>query len=234
VIDVVAFDGDDTLWHSETHFVVTQERVAELLAPYADAATLERELLVTERRNLATYGYGVKGFTLSVVETAIAVSEGRVTSDEVATILGWGRELLAHPVELLDGAEETVRELAADHRLVLVTKGDLFHQESKVAESGLGDLFEHVAVVAEKDPATYARVADGLDVAPTRLLMVGNSVRSDVLPVLELGGQAVHIPYHVTWAVEVAEVPASAMGNGAYTQLTSLRELPAHLADLAT
>lgn len=232
-VEVVAFDADDTLWHSESLFAVTQERVAELLAPYADAATLEAELLTTERRNLDVYGYGVKGFTLSMVETALAVSDGRVTTDEVATILGWGKQLLAHPVELLDGVEETLRAVAADHRIALVTKGDLFHQESKIAESGLGELFEHVAVVAEKDTATYARFAGQLGVAPAGLLMVGNSVRSDVLPVLEIGGRAVHVPYNVTWAHEHAEVPADATGNGAYTQLTTLRELPAHLADLA-
>lgn len=232
MIDVVAFDADDTLWHSESLFVVTQERVAELLAPYVDAATLEAELEATERRNLAVYGYGVKGFTLSLVETAIAVSDGRVTTDEIATLLAWGRGMLAHPVELLDGVEETVRTVAEDHRIVLVTKGDLFHQESKVAESGLGDLFEHVAVVAEKDPATYARVARDVGVDPARLLMVGNSVRSDVLPVLELGGYAVHIPYHVTWAVEAAEVEATDEVEGRHTQLRSIRELPGHLAQL--
>lgn len=232
MIDVVAFDGDDTLWHSESHFVVTQQRVAELLAPYTDAATLERELEATERRNLGVYGYGVKGFTLSLVETAIAVSDGRVTTAEITTLLGWGREMLAHPVELLDGVEDTLRDLADAHRLVLVTKGDLFHQETKIAESGLGDLFEHVAVVAEKDPATYARVARDVGVDPQRLLMVGNSVRSDVLPVLELGGHAVHIPYHVTWAVEIADAPTAVTGDGSHTQLTSIRELPPYLADL--
>ncbi|WP_052664152.1 HAD family hydrolase [Nitriliruptor alkaliphilus] len=232
MIDVVAFDADDTLWHSESLFVVTQERVAELLAPYVDAASLEAELEATERRNLAVYGYGVKGFTLSLVETAIAVSDGRVTTDEIGTLLDWGRGMLAHPVELLDGVEETVRTVAEDHRIVLVTKGDLFHQESKVAESGLGDLFEHVAVVAEKDPATYARVARDVGVDPARLLMVGNSVRSDVLPVLELGGYAVHIPYHMTWAVEAAEVAPDPEVDGRHTQLRSIRELPAHLAQL--
>jgi putative hydrolase of the HAD superfamily len=226
VIDVVAFDADDTLWHSETHFQVTQERVSELLAPYADAGTLERELEATERRNLAVYGYGVKGFTLSLIETAITVSEGRVTTDEVATLLDWGREMLSHPVELLDGVAETLERLAADHRLVLVTKGDLFHQESKIAESGLGELFDHVAVVAEKDAAAYARVAREVGVAPERLLMVGNSVRSDVLPVLELGGHAVHIPYAVTWSHEVADVPDTGAVAGRHTQLRSIRELP--------
>lgn len=223
MIDVVAFDGDDTLWHSETHFQVTQERVRELLAPYADAATLDRELEATERRNLEVYGYGVKGFTLSLVETAISVSEGRVTTDEVATLLAWGKQMLVHPVELLDGVAETLEALAADHRLVLVTKGDLFHQESKIAESGLGDLFEHVAVVAEKDPATYTRVARAVGVDPTRLLMVGNSVRSDVLPVLELGGHAAHIPYHVTWSLEEADLPDP--GDGRHHELTDIRQL---------
>lgn len=233
MIDVVAFDGDDTLWHSESHFVVTQERVAQLLSPYADAGTLARELEATERRNLAVYGYGVKGFTLALIETAITVSDGQVSSDQIGTLLDWGREMLSHPVELLDGVEETLRTLAADHRLVLVTKGDLFHQESKVAESGLGDLFEHVAVVAEKDAATYARVARQVGTDPTRLLMVGNSVRSDVLPVLELGGHAVHIPYHVTWALEEAEVPADVPGPGSTAQLASVRELPAYLEALS-
>lgn len=232
MIDVVALDGDDTLWHSENHFLVTQERVSELLAPYTDADTLEHQLVATERRNLGVYGYGVKGFTLSLVETAIAVSDGRVTSEEIATLLAWGRELLRHPVDLLDGVEETVRRLAADHRLVLITKGDLFHQETKVAGSGLADLFEHVAIVAEKDRPTYARVAAQVGVAPERLLMVGNSVRSDILPVLELGGWAVHIPYAVTWALERADVGGDGVPVDRYVQLGSIRQVPAHLAEL--
>lgn len=225
-VDVVAFDADDTLWHSESLFAVTEERVADLLAPYVDPDTLERELLAVERRNLAVYGYGVKGFTLSLVETALAVTGGRITTDEVATILSWGKELLSHPVDLLDGVEETLHDLARDHRLALITKGDLFHQESKIAESGLGELFEHVAVVAEKDEVTYTRFARQLAVEPGRLLVVGNSLRSDVLPVLAIGGRAVHIPYHVTWAHEVAPAPDGA----GYVELDSIRDLPDHLA----
>jgi putative hydrolase of the HAD superfamily len=226
-VDVLAFDADDTLWHSESLFAVTEERVADLLAPYVDPDTLERELLAVERRNLAVYGYGVKGFTLSLVETALAVTGGRISTDEVATILSWGKELLSHPVDLLDGVEETLHDLAARHRLALITKGDLFHQESKIAESGLGELFEHVAVVAEKDEVTYARFARQLGVEPGRLLVVGNSLRSDVLPVLAIGGRAVHIPYHVTWAHEVAAAPPDGAG---YLELGSIRELPGHLA----
>jgi putative hydrolase of the HAD superfamily len=225
-VDVIAFDADDTLWHSESLFAVTEERVAALLAPYVDADTLERELLAVERRNLAVYGYGVKGFILSLVETALAVTGGRIATHEVATILSWGKELLSHPVDLLDGVEETLHDLARAHRLALITKGDLFHQESKIAESGLGELFEHVAVVAEKDEVTYARFARQLAVDPARLLVVGNSLRSDVLPVLAIGGRAVHIPYHVTWAHEVASAPDGA----GYVELASIRELPGHLA----
>jgi putative hydrolase of the HAD superfamily len=224
-IEVVAFDADDTLWHSESLFAVTEERVAELLAPYVDPDTLERELLAVERRNLGVYGYGVKGFTLSTVETALAVTGGRITTDEVATILSWGKELLSHPVDLLDGVEETLHELAGEQRLALITKGDLFHQESKIAESGLGELFEHVSVVVEKDETTYARFAAQLSVTPDRMLMVGNSLRSDVLPVLAIGGRAVHIPYHVTWAHEAVAAPEDA----GYVELATIRELPAHL-----
>jgi putative hydrolase of the HAD superfamily len=226
-VDVVAFDADDTLWHSESLFAVTEERVADLLAPYVDPETLERELLAVERRNLALYGYGVKGFTLSLVETALAVTAGRISTDEVATILSWGKELLSHPVDLLDGVEETLHELARGHRLALITKGDLFHQESKIAESGLGELFEHVSVVAEKDEVTYARFARQLGVDPARMLVVGNSLRSDVLPVLAIGGRAVHIPYHVTWAHEVAPPPE----RGGYVELGTIRDLPDLLAD---
>jgi putative hydrolase of the HAD superfamily len=225
-VEVVAFDADDTLWHSESLFAVTEERVAELLAPYVDPDTLERELLAVERRNLGVYGYGVKGFTLSMVETALAVTGGRITTDEVATILSWGKELLSHPVDLLDGVEETLATLAGQRRLALITKGDLFHQESKIAESGLGELFEHVAVVVEKDETTYARFAAQLSVEPSRLLMVGNSLRSDVLPVLAIGGQAVHIPYDVTWAHEAVAAPDGA----GYVELASIRELPDHLS----
>jgi putative hydrolase of the HAD superfamily len=231
VVEVIGLDGDDTLWHSESLFAVTQERFAELLAPYVEAHEVETELLEAERRNLALFGYGVKGFTLSMIETAVAVSDDRISASEVATILGWGKAMLSHPVELLDGVEDTVHALATDHRLVLVTKGDLFHQESKVAASGLADRFEHIAIVAEKDAPTYRRVTAQLGIDPADFLMVGNSVRSDVAPVLELGGRAVHVPYHVTWALETAAEPEAHDG---YWQLDDLRQLPGLLAQLQT
>jgi putative hydrolase of the HAD superfamily len=181
---VVGLDGDDTLWHSESHFVTTTERLAELLSPWVPhTAAAEARLVEVERRNLALFGYGVKAFTLSMIETAIEVSGEQVT-------------------ELLPEVAETVARLAGDHRLLLVTKGDLLHQESKVARSGLAEHFEGIHIVSEKDPATYRRVLAAHGVEPTDFVMVGNSLRSDILPVLELGGRGIHVPYHTTWALE--------------------------------
>ena len=225
-IDVIAFDGDDTLWHSESHFVDAHEQYCALLAPYVeDTSLLDQQVIATEGANLALYGYGVKAFTLSLIETAIEVTEGRVTSKEVSAILDLGKGLLNHPVDLLDGVSETVDALAGTGReLIVVTKGDLFHQEAKVAGSGLADRFDRVEIVSEKDVATYRRIISEMGVDPGRFLMIGNSVRSDVLPVVELGGHAVHLPYTYTWAHEqVLGVDAS---NGGYHELGSIRDLP--------
>ena len=225
-IEVVAFDGDDTLWHSESHFVDAHERFCALVAPYVeDRALVDEQVVSTERHNLATYGYGAKAYTLSLIETAIALTEGRLTSREVSAILDLGKGLLAHPVELLDGVDEVVAELAATgRRLIVVTKGDLFHQEAKVAGSGLADRFARVEIVSEKDVATYRRVMDAADVAADRFLMIGNSVRSDVLPVVELGGHAAHLPYPYTWEWE--HVPDADAERQGFHELTSIRELP--------
>ena len=224
---VVGLDGDDTLWHNELLFAATHERFRSLVARYVDDVDVDERLLAIERRNLATYGYGVKGYALSLIETAIDVTGRRVDAEDIGEIIGWGREMLEHPVDLLDGAAETVERLAADHRLVLITKGDFFHQESKVARSGLADHFDAVEIVAEKDPATYRAVLDRLDVEPATFVMVGNSVRSDVLPVLQIGGRAVHIPYHLTWEHE--RVVDHERHPGAYDRLADIRELPALL-----
>lgn len=227
-IEVVAFDGDDTLWHSESHFVDAHERYCALVAPYVngDAGLLDEKVIATEAANLAIYGYGVKAFTLSLIETAIEVTEGRVTSQEVSAILDLGKGLLNHPVELLDGVEDVVDEIAlTGRRLIVVTKGDLFHQEAKLAGSGLADKFSQVDIVSEKDVATYRRVIERTGVAPDRFLMVGNSVRSDVLPVVELGGHAVHLPYTYTWAHE--EVRGANGATHGYHELGSIRDVPA-------
>jgi putative hydrolase of the HAD superfamily len=233
-IDVVAFDGDDTLWHSEGHYVDAHERYCDLLAPYVngDAAAVGERVDATERANLAIYGYGVKAFTLSLIETAIEVTKGRVTAKEIATILELGKSLLNHPIELLDGVDGVTAELAATgRRLIVVTKGDLFHQEAKLAGSGLADRFARVEIVSEKNVPTYRRVMADAQVAPQRFLMIGNSLRSDVLPVVELGGHAVHLPYRYTWAhEEVADADAARDG---YHEISSIRELPGLVEQLS-
>jgi len=199
----IAFDGDDTLWHNEIHFADTQARLREILSRHVDGPTIDRTLYARERANLSLFGYGVKGFTLSMVETAIEVSRGTVGAHEIQELIDLGKAMLARPVEAMDGARETVERLRADgHRLFVITKGDLFDQETKLAGSGLAELFEAVEIVSEKDEGTYRTILDRHAIDRDDFLMIGNSVRSDILPVLALGGHGVHIPYHVTWAHE--------------------------------
>ncbi len=233
-IEVVAFDGDDTLWHSESHFVDAHARFVALVAPYVDGdpRMIDEQVVATERANLAIYGYGAKAFTLSLVESAIELTGGRVTSSEISAILDLGKRLLDRPVELLDGVDEVVARLADDgYRLIVVTKGDLFHQESKVAGSGLADRFARVEIVSEKDVATYRRVMGEAGVAPERFLMIGNSVRSDILPVVELGGHGAHLPYAYTWELEhVPDADAERMG---FHELSSIRQVPELLERLS-
>ncbi len=201
-IDVIGIDGDDTLWHSERHFSVTEERFADLLAPWCEGDDLGARLLSTERANLAVFGYGVKSFVISMIETAISVSGGEIGVEAIEAIIGWGKELHSHPTEVLTGVVDAL-DSVRHRRLVLVTKGDLFHQESKVAASGLAERFEAIEIVSEKDPATYADVVARLDIDPSAFCMIGNSVRSDVLPVVEIGGRGVHVPHDITWGHEV-------------------------------
>ncbi len=229
-IEMVGLDADDTLWHSEGHYRATQERYSALLEPWIGAAEVPAALLQTERRNLAHFGYGAKGFTLSMIETAIELSKGEVDGHRIHVIIEFGRELLNHPVELLDGVPEAVEALADDFRLALVTKGDLFHQESKIAASGLADAFERVEIVSEKDVPTYARLLGAAGVDPPRFCMVGNSLRSDIAPVLALGGAGVHVPYEVTWAMEHAEVDDT---HPRLDRVGSIRDVPAAVAALA-
>ncbi len=223
-IDVVALDGDDTLWRNEEYFADTQEIFRGLVAPYADGADLDAELHENERRNLELFGFGVKGFTLSMIETAIEVSRGRIGSSEVQTLLDLGKAMLAQPVELLDGVAETVTSLADDYRLVLVTKGDLLHQEQKLARSGLAELFAHIEIVSEKDEPTYERILQRHAIDRERFVMVGNSVRSDILPVLAVGARAVHIPADLVWVHEHAD------HDGSVPTLRTIRDLPDWLA----
>ena len=224
-ISLIGLDADDTLWHSEDGFHTVTGRFCELLQPYAqDPSNLATTLDMVERRNMVLFGYGVKSFTLSMVEAAIEVSGGAVPAETIQQLVDEGRTLLARPVDLLEGVEEALAAIAARYRLVVITKGDLLHQEQKFHASGLDRHVEEIAVVSEKDVRTYRRLVERFGVEPGGFLMVGNSIRSDILPVLELGGRAVHIPYEYLWGHEVAE------HDGDVPTLASIKELPGWLA----
>lgn len=229
-ITTVGLDADDTLWHNETIFRLTQDRLREMLADYADHDVTTAKLAEIEKRNLRLYGYGVKGFTLSAIETVMEITGGEPPGRLVAEILATGREMLAHPVEPLPGVDEALHDLADGYRLVLITKGDLLHQEQKLAASGLGDLFAAVEIVSEKDAQTYVRVFDRHGTGAAEAVMVGNSMRSDILPALEAGAWGAHIPYPITWAHELAEAPAE---HPRFAELASIAELPAWVRSLA-
>lgn len=228
-VSLIGVDADDTLWHSETHFSVTETRFAELVAPWAEPDQVGNQLLDRERANLEVFGYGVKGFVLSMIETAIELSDGRIPADQLHQIVKWGKEMLSHPVDLLDGVAETLTQLRESHRLVLITKGDLFHQESKIAESGLAEMFDRIEILSEKSTHQYRRVLGDLATPVDEFVMVGNSVRSDILPVIQLGSVAVHVPYELTWGHE--KVNRDALDETWHT-IERFDELPSVLEEL--
>jgi len=225
-ITTLGLDADDTLWHNETIFRLTQARLFDLLSDVADVDTLGARLAEVEHRNLRLSGYGVKGFTLSMIETAMELTGGEAPPHIVREILAAGRAMLTEPVEPLPGVDDALAVLSERYRLVLVTKGDLLHQEQKLAASGLGDLFVAVEIVSEKDASTYERVFARHGTGAAEGAMVGNSLRSDILPALEAGAWAAHIPYVVTWAHEMAETP---IGHPRFAELASISDLPAWL-----
>ena len=226
-IKVLAFDGDDTLWHNETRFNVTQGELRKLVRRHVPDADVDSHLYDVEMRNLGLYGYGVKAFTLSMVETAIHLTDGRIPATDLQVILDWGKRMLTAPTELLDGVEDALREASARYSLLLITKGDLFDQESKLARSGLGDLFAGVEILTDKTAGTYGSVLRRRGIEPAEFVMVGNSLRSDVAPVVELGARAVHIPYHVTWNHE--HLPDDALPPTGWHRLGGIGELGALL-----
>jgi putative hydrolase of the HAD superfamily len=209
-LSAIGFDADDTLWQNEQFFRMTEERFAGLLAEYVDPAVIAGRLLEIEKQNLHLYGFGIKGFTLSMVETAIQLTDGRIPGTVIEAILAAGREMLRHPVETLPHARETLERLSGAYRIILITKGDLFDQERKLAQSGLGDLFDAVEIVSDKSAATYHRIFHRHAHGPERAMMIGNSLKSDVIPAIEAGGWGVHVPHALTWAVEHAEPPSEA------------------------
>lgn len=205
MLQLIGFDGDDTLWRSEDYYRQANDEFTAIVGRYVDLGDshVNDSMLATERRNLKLFGYGAKGMTLSMVETAIAITDGRISVAEIHQLVEIGKRVLQHPVELLPGIRQAIEEVARHHDVVLITKGDLFHQEKKVAQSGLADLFRRIEIVSEKDAETYLRVLSEFDLQPEQFAMVGNSLRSDVEPVVRLGGWGVHLPYHVTWAHEL-------------------------------
>jgi putative hydrolase of the HAD superfamily len=229
-IRYVAFDGDDTLWHNETRFHLTQTALRDLLRRHVPDADVDSHLAEVELRNLRLYGYGVKAFTLSMLETAIQVTGGRIPAADLEVILGWGKQMLGEPTELLDGVEEALREVSDRYELLLITKGDLFDQESKLARSGLAEMFAGVEILSEKNVHAYRSVLRRRHIEPEEFVMVGNSLRSDIAPVVELGALGVHIPYPLTWHHE--QIPEDAMPREGWRRLASISELAALLDSL--
>ncbi len=223
----IAFDADDTLWHTERHFQMTQHHFAMLLADFAETDCLAERIIAAETRNVRHFGYGVKSFTLSLIETAIEVTDGKVPARIIQQIVDAGRDMLLEPIDVLPGVAETLECLKGEFRLGVITKGDLLDQERKVAQSGLGGYFDFVEVVSEKTADTYTRILGRMEGGTNKAMMVGNSVKSDVLPALEAGAWAVWVPHELTWELEQAEEP---VGREKYAKLESVASLPGKIA----
>lgn len=204
-IKVIAFDADDTLWHNENYFQEVETAFCQLLEDYLPQHSTERELLKTEIANVSLYGYGIKSFMLSMIETAIRISNGTIRVNLIDRIIQLGKEMLDKPVDKMGGVDEVLSLLKNKYRLVVATKGDLLDQERKLKKSGLEHYFHHVEIMSEKGVGDYQKLIRHLDISPNQFLMIGNSLKSDVLPVLELGGYGFHIPYHITWGHEKVE-----------------------------
>jgi putative hydrolase of the HAD superfamily len=231
-IELVGFDADDTLWHSERYYQDAHASFEAIVGGYVDVSDVRvhERLLAVERENVRLFGYGVKGMTLSMIEAAIALTDARISADDVHRLVQLGKGVLGHPVELLPGVREAVEAVASRHRVVLITKGDLVHQQRKVAQSGLADLFHRIEIVSEKDAASYASLLEQFNVPASAFAMVGNSYKSDVAPVLALGGWGVHVPYPLLWALEHAEVDA---GHPRFVAVDDAAGIPGALERLA-
>ncbi|NBD35955.1 MAG: HAD hydrolase-like protein [Chloroflexi bacterium] len=227
-LDLIAFDADDTLWHNESKFAAAQANFRQMMAAYHPGDVVDEALNQTERENIHHYGYGVKSYTLSLIETAIRLTDGQLPASVIQKVLDGAKEMITDAVEPLEHVEDVLAQLKPTYPLMLLTKGDLFEQDAKIAKSGLASYFTHIEVVSEKNAQVYAALLEKYGIAPARFLMVGNSLRSDILPIVEIGGHAVHIPYHITWVHEVA-TPSQEHADG-YEQLEHIGQLPALLA----
>ncbi|MFT6826732.1 MAG: putative hydrolase of the HAD superfamily [Roseivirga sp.] len=223
-IKTIAFDADDTLWINEPIFTKTRLRYEEILSSYFSIdESLELKLYAVEKRNLALFGYGIKGFMLSMIESAIELTEEKINGADIQRIIDLGKEMLTHPIEILPGIVETIEKLKSDYQLLIITKGDLWDQETKIARSGVADLFDHIEIVSEKTPAAYQAILDRYQIEPSSFLMIGNSLKSDILPVCEIGGNAVHIPFHDTWVHE--QMDTHQIGEYSFIELDDIKGL---------
>jgi putative hydrolase of the HAD superfamily len=227
--DLIAFDADDTLWDNERLYLDVQDRFTRLVSPYYPSDLVKQALYKTEMRNLASFGYGIKAFALSMIETAVEITEGRISSLELGKIVDWAHEMVEAGVLVFEGVEDVLKSLFRDHQLMLITKGDLGDQQAKLSRSGLGSYFHYVEIVSHKTRESYLEILNKYGADPECFLMVGNSLRSDILPILELGGTAVYIPYHQTWAHENdVHIPEDAD----YHQLEDISLLPGLITEL--
>jgi putative hydrolase of the HAD superfamily len=222
-IKVVGFDADDTLWVNETYFRNAEIEFAELLSQFETINTIDQELFKLELKNLPLYGYGIKGFMLSMVEMALQLSNYNVSNETIEAILNIGKGMLNKPVELLEGVEQTLNALSKNYRLILVTKGDLLDQERKLEKSGLMKYFHHIEVLSDKQEANYSRLLNHLDIKPSEFLMIGNSLKSDILPIVNIKSKAIHVPFHTTWLHE--QVSEEETNNKEYKTIGSLLDL---------
>jgi putative hydrolase of the HAD superfamily len=221
---IIAFDADDTLWHNERLYANAQTKFTELLSRYHEPAWIKDRLFQTETRNIQHFGYGIKAFALSMIETAVELTEGRISGRDIQAVIGLAKEMIGAEVELLDQVEETIPQVAKRYPLMVITKGDLLDQEGKILRSGLGEYFQYTEVVSHKTRETYERILKRYSIAPDRFMMVGNSLKSDIWPVLDLGGNAAYIPYEITWLHEIAEAPLE--GQPGYYLLEHMGQLP--------
>ncbi|MFL0087674.1 HAD family hydrolase [Tenacibaculum maritimum] len=222
-IKVIAFDADDTLWVNETYFREAERKFAKLLSAYETENKIDQELFKTEIKNLTIYGYGVKGFMLSMVESALELSNYRISQQAIEEILDIGKEMLEKPIELLEGVEEVLQNLQGKYKLIVATKGDLLDQERKLEQSGIATYFHHIEVMSDKKVADYQKLLKHLDIVPSELLMVGNSLRSDILPLIKIGASAIHVPFHTTWAHE--EVAKEEQSDTAYITVSEIKNI---------
>lgn len=221
-IKVVAFDADDTLWHNEIFFQEAEQKFCSLFENYLPQHSVSRELLKKEIENLPLYGYGIKAFILSMIETSITISDNTVKPEIISKVIEFGKEILQRPVGLIDGVEDVLKALNPKYRLVVATKGDLLDQERKLKKSGLEGYFHHIEIMSEKKEGDFLKLIRHLDISPAEFIMIGNSIKSDILPVLNIGGQGIHIPYHITWEHEKAE---AAVDHPGFRQTSGIKEV---------